>query len=76
MKYPPEGALAAVTVTVVDAEALPPAPVHVSVYVTVPAVLGVRVLEPLAGMTPDQAPDPVHGVAPLVFVLDHVSVTN
>jgi len=76
MKYPPEGALAAVTVTVVDAEALPSGPVHVSVYVAVPAVVGVTMLEPLADMTPDHAPDPVHGVAPLVFVLDHVSVTT
>jgi hypothetical protein len=46
----------ALTVTVADCDALPPAPLHVRVYVA----LALRVpvdCEPLAGLLPDQAPE-------------------
>jgi hypothetical protein len=50
------------TVTVADCAALPPAPVHVNVYVA----LAVRVpvdCEPLTGLLPDHAPDAEQEVA-------------
>jgi hypothetical protein len=62
---------AAFTVTVVEADMLPPAPVHVSVYVVVPVAEGVSAVEPLIAWLPDHAPDAVHEVA---FVELHVSV--
>jgi hypothetical protein len=62
---------AAVTVTVVEAVALPSAPVHLSVYVAVAE--GVSVVEPLVASVPDHAPDPVQDV---VFVELHVSVVE
>jgi hypothetical protein len=64
---------AAFTVTVALAFALPPGPAHVSVYVLVPVVVGVSLIEPLVASVPDHAPDAVHDVA---FVEPHVSVVG
>jgi hypothetical protein len=60
----------AVTVTVADCEAEPPAPVHVSVYFVV-AVSGAVLVEPLIGLDPLQPPDAVHEVD---WVDDQVNV--
>jgi hypothetical protein len=51
-----------VTDTVAVCTALPPAPVHVSVYVAL-AVRAAVCCEPLVPKDPDQAPEPVHEVA-------------
>ncbi len=61
---------AAMGLTVADWEALPPAPVHVSVYVAL-AEIGPVLYEPLTGSAPDQASEAVHAVA---LVEDQVSV--
>jgi hypothetical protein len=47
------------------------APAHVSVYMSLPAALGVTVIIPLVGFEPLQAPLAVHEVAPID---DHVRV--
>jgi hypothetical protein len=58
------GGAAAVTVRVaVAATELPPAFVQVSVYLSVPAALGVSVCDPLAFSAPLQSPDAVQAVA-------------
>jgi hypothetical protein len=64
---------AASTVTLAEAVALPPAPVHASVYVAVPVAEGVSVADPLRASVPDHAPDAVHEVA---FVELHVSAVE
>jgi hypothetical protein len=61
---------AAVTVTVVDWAALPPAPVQVTVYV-VDAVSAPVDCEPLVASLPDQPPEAAQAVA---FVVDQVKV--
>lgn len=48
----------AATVTVTDCAAVPPSPVHVSVYVVV-AAIPVRVSEPVTALAPAQPPDAV-----------------
>jgi hypothetical protein len=58
------------TVTVAVCEAVPPAPVHVSVYLVV-AVNAAVARVPLVASAPAQPPDPVQAVA---FVEDHVRV--
>ena len=65
--------IASAAFTVNPAEPLPdpPAPEHVSVYVSVAAALGVTVLVPLVPSAPLQAPLAVHEVA---FVEDQVNV--
>ena len=60
----------ALTDTVADCTALPPAPVHVSVYVALALSAPVD-CEPLTALVPDQAPDAVQEVA---FADDQVSV--
>jgi hypothetical protein len=52
----------ALTVTVADCDALPPAPVQVSMYVDVVVSAPVD-WEPFVAMAPDQAPEAVHEVA-------------
>jgi hypothetical protein len=52
----------ALTVTVADCTALPPAPLQVSVYVAL-AVSAPVDCEPLSAFAPDQAPEAVHAVA-------------
>jgi hypothetical protein len=64
---------AAFTVTFLEAVALPPAPAHAMVYVTVPVAVGVSVAEPLVASIPDHAPDAVQDVA---FVEPHVIVVE
>ena len=64
------GAVAGLTVTLVDWEALPPAPVQESVYVA-SAVLAPVDCAPLVGSAPDQAPEAVQEVA---LVADQLSV--
>jgi hypothetical protein len=59
----------ALTVTVADCVALPPVPVHVSVYVALADIAPVD-CEPLTGLLPLQSPDAVQAVA---FVADQVS---
>jgi hypothetical protein len=51
-----------VTETVADCAALPPAPLHVSVYVA-PVLSAPVDDEPLVALLPDQAPEAVHEVA-------------
>lgn len=58
------------TVTVADCDAVPPAPVQVSVYWVVAVSAGV-VDEPLVGSDPPHPPEAVQEVA---LVEDHVSV--
>jgi len=60
----------ALTDTVADCAALPPAPVHVNVYVALALSAPVD-CEPLTALVPDQAPDAVQEVA---FAEDQVSV--
>lgn len=59
--------------TVAEAVALPAAPVHTSVYVSVPIAVGVSVVEPLVASVPDHAPDAIQD---FVFVELHESVTG
>jgi hypothetical protein len=61
---------ASVTETVADCEALPPAPLQVSAYVSL-ALSSPVDCEPLLGLVPDQAPEAVHSVA---FADDQVSM--
>jgi hypothetical protein len=65
------GAAGAFTVSVADWLVLPPEPVHVRVYVSVPAAAGVSVALPLVNCEPLHAPLAVHAVA---FVEDQVRV--
>jgi hypothetical protein len=53
---------AGLTVTVVDCEALPPVPVHVSPYVALALSAPVD-CEPLIALLPDHAPEAAHDVA-------------
>ena len=62
--------LAAAAVTVTDCAAVPPTPVHVSVYLVV-AVSAAVFCEPLVASEPVQPPDAAQEVAP---VEDHVNV--
>ena len=62
---------AGVTDTVADWDALPPAPVHVSVYVVV--AVGATLCVPLTALVPVQPPEAVHAVA---LVLLQVSVED
>jgi hypothetical protein len=63
------GAGGAETVTVTDCEAVPPAPVQVSVNFVVAVRAGVACV-PVVGMAPPQPPEAVHEE---VFLEDHVS---
>lgn len=66
------GGAAGVTVTVTDFETLPPAPVHVSVYV--PVVFNpVNPSEPDVALAPLHTPDAAHDV---LFVLVHARVDD
>ncbi len=56
------------TVTVAEPCRDPPPPVQVSVYSDVAVTAPVEAV-PLVGCAPDQAPDPVHAVAPVVVQL-------
>jgi hypothetical protein len=72
------GAAAPFTVTDTDAIVLPPAPLHVNVYVSVPVAAGVADCDPLVVFAPDQSLSTGDDVAVHVvaFVLDHVKVTD
>ena len=65
------GAAGVFTVSVAEALSLPPLPVHVSVYASVPAAAGVSDCVPLVASAPLHAPLAVHDVA---FVDDQVRV--
>jgi hypothetical protein len=65
------GAAGAVTVNVADCLALPPAPVQVRVYASLPVAVGVSVAVPLVAWVPLHAPLAVQDVA---FVEDQVRV--
>jgi hypothetical protein len=72
------GALSPLTVTDADAATVPPVPLQLNVYVSVPVAPGVADCKPLVAFVPVQSlsvgkDEAVHDVA---FVLDHVSVTD
>jgi len=62
---------AVLTVSVVEFVAVPPGPVQVNAYVSVPAVAGETVWLPLVAIEPLHEPDASHAVA---SVDDHVSL--